>query len=1249
MMEPSNTTALTRPTIGLLIYGAEDPTCRALWRGVDTVAREHDVNLISFRAEPLRIPEEHLAQCNVLYKLASAERLDGLVIWGGILAHYVNHEEVLALLKTYAGIPKVNISSHLPGIPNVLIDNYQGTYDAVTHLLDVHGCERLAFIRGPEGHIEAEARYRGYRHALRDHGLEVDPELVAPGDFARGTGLKALRLLIEERKVSFDGVVAANDQLAMDVVEGLPARGLYIPRDVAVVGFDNRPEARFATPPLTSVDQPWAEMGRRAAQLLIRELEGEESLPEIIKVPPHLVVRESCGCEARSVELVASPDLSKVSVSESDSDFVVSDAVVTQVLAAMRDVTPALSGQDEDGRLTKLLDALIVDINATSSDEFLACLEEILRASAENDVNIACWQDVLSAMRRELLVALDTVRSLMRAEELWQRGRVKVGEWAARVQADRRFREVGLRTLLAQIGQTLSISLAVDEMMRRLTEAMERLDIPGCYLSLYENPLAPTTGARLLLAYANGQHLISEEIRFPSQKLVPSDLLPSQRFSLHVEPLYFREHQLGFVLFDARPQRGEIYDILQRDISRALYGSQLVERAERRAARIQTAAEVAQATGSLLKTETLIQRVVELVREQFDLYYAGLFLVDDSGEWAVLQAGTGEAGREMVARQHKLRVGAESMIGRSVAEKEAHVALDVGQEASRFDNPWLPDTRSEMALPLVSRGEAIGALTIQSTEPRAFGEMDITTLQLLADQLGNAIANARLYEQAQREIAERREAEEALAYQEYLLHVLLENTLDHIFFKDRESRFIEVSQALLDWFGVESREEIIGKTDFDFFTEEHAREAYEDEQEIIRTGEPILEKEEKETWPNGTVAWVSTSKLPMRDREGEIVGVFGVSRNITPLKEAMLALERRSNQLQIAADVAYTVTGILDVDTLLQRVVDLVRERFDLYYVGLFLISERGEWSRRSGRWAVLRGGTGVSGRKMLDEGYQLPVNDNSLVGICISDGQPHIVTDVTKSTRGLDHPLLPETRSEMALPLLSRGKPIGALTVHSTDVAAFTEEDVTAFQTMVGQIATAIENARLLEQTQSALAEMETMQRRYIQQAWEEYLQTQPELIYQLERSGDIVVDDELQASIQQAVRQRAVVVLARDGQDGEVAEEILVIPALVRGQPIGAVALKSAGRSWTADEIEMAKLLTERMASTAENLRLFEESQRAAAREHLLGDVTGRVRERLDVETVLRTAADAIYQALDLEKVTVRLVDSGGLDEES
>ncbi|MBI1916012.1 MAG: PAS domain-containing protein [Planctomycetes bacterium] len=152
------------------------------------------------------------------------------------------------------------------------------------------------------------------------------------------------------------------------------------------------------------------------------------------------------------------------------------------------------------------------------------------------------------------------------------------------------------------------------------------------------------------------------------------------------------------------------------------------------------------------------------------------------------------------------------------------------------------------------------------------------------------------------DVTERRQAELALAQERSLLHTLLDNLPDCIYFKDRESRFLRINRALALHFGLTDPAEAVGKTDFDFFTDEHARQAFADEQELMRTGRPVIGLEEKETWPDGHETWVSTTKMPLRDNEGRICGSFGISRDITEKKRTESALAEERNLLRILID-----------------------------------------------------------------------------------------------------------------------------------------------------------------------------------------------------------------------------------------------------------------------------------------------------------------------------------------------------------
>jgi PAS domain S-box-containing protein len=151
-----------------------------------------------------------------------------------------------------------------------------------------------------------------------------------------------------------------------------------------------------------------------------------------------------------------------------------------------------------------------------------------------------------------------------------------------------------------------------------------------------------------------------------------------------------------------------------------------------------------------------------------------------------------------------------------------------------------------------------------------------------------------------REITERKRAEKALARERTFLNTLMDNVPDFIYFKDASSRFVRISKAQAQAFGLRDPAEVVGKTDSDFFTEEHARGAYEDEQRIIRTGQPIVGLVEKETWPDRPDTWASTTKMPLRDEKGNIVGTFGISRDITERKQMEEALVKRTSELQAA-------------------------------------------------------------------------------------------------------------------------------------------------------------------------------------------------------------------------------------------------------------------------------------------------------------------------------------------------------------
>jgi signal transduction histidine kinase/DNA-binding LacI/PurR family transcriptional regulator len=785
-----------RPTIAYLASEAVvGPTPMSLWSGVEAGAREQDLNLIAFPGGILRYTQH--GQANIVYDLITPETFAGLVTWAVALQHQgsaledLSDEEVLALHTRYHPLPIVTLSQAVPGYPVARVESGQGIRDAIAHLTEVHGYRRIAFIRGPEAHSLAQARYHAYLDALADYGFGVNGDLITPpGWFSVEHGTQAVDLFLDQRglrpKEDVEAIVAASDLMALGAMEALQRRSVRVPEDVAIVGFNDSIEARSASPSITSVAVPFREQGIQAVDALKRMLEGE-SVPDETIIQSRLAIHQSCGCLDATVAQAGtfSPG--------AGAGISLEEAFTTRRETIVREMVQAMVIPDQPAWAESVLDGFILNLGESQPGGFPAALREVLRRAPLADRASPAWQNVLSVLQRHAVSCVDSQTALL----LIGQARAMLGETTSRALAQLQFQAERRVQTLHAISSALITTFDVEKLMDALADGLPRLGIPSCYLALYEDPQpyvypqpAPEW-SRLILAYNENGHVALEPgaKRFPTHHLVPKGMLPAnRRYTMVAQPLYFQDAQIGFVLFEVGPQDWSVYEVLRGEIASALQGALLLrarakaeaerERLlialERRSVQLQAAAEVSSATSSMLDPNELIQRVVDLAREWFDLYYAGLFLEDETREWAVLKAGTGEAGQKMIEQGHKLKVGGESMIGWCMANKQARIALDVGAEAVRFDNLLLPETRSELALPLVTRGETIGALTIQSTQESAFSEEDIAVLQTMADQLANAITNAQLYDKAQQEIVERKRVEDALARQAQMLDAELE-------------------------------------------------------------------------------------------------------------------------------------------------------------------------------------------------------------------------------------------------------------------------------------------------------------------------------------------------------------------------------------------------------------------------------------------------------------------------------------------
>lgn len=333
------------------------------------------------------------------------------------------------------------------------------------------------------------------------------------------------------------------------------------------------------------------------------------------------------------------------------------------------------------------------------------------------------------------------------------------------------------------------------------------------------------------------------------------------------------------------------------------------------------------------------------------------------------------------------------------------------------------------------------------------------------------------------------------------------------------------------------------------------------------------------------------------------------------LLNANQQVEERARQLQIVADVARTATSIQELGTLLNPLTHLISQRFGYYHVGIFLLDEQNQY-------AILEASNTEGGLVMLKRGHRLKVGEQGIVGFVTSRGESRIALNVGQDSVFFNNPDLPDTRSELALPLKIGETILGALDLQSVEENAFTQADVSVLSILADQVAVAIQNARSSEQAQRALLEADLATRQLSGEAWKGYAKSIQSKGYRY--------DGVKSEALKEASASR--------NENGS-----LSIPVQLRGQTIGRLKLKAsdATRNWTEDERAIIESTAERVAIAMEGARLLEEAQKRAARESFLSDVGAKLGTSFQLDSILRDTVEELGQNLQGSTVSFQLIN--------
>ena len=583
-----------RPALGIVTHQISGAT--AWWLGAAEVARQQDVNLFILNAGNVGatgniaddLPE-------AVHHLINPERLDGL-----ILVQWWPTREIFEAFyeRYYWPLPVVNLHRNYEGHPGVAVDNYKGMMIELRHLIEVHGYRHLAYIGGLPDNPSANARYAAYEAVLAEYDIPLDENLVLPGDFSPQAGTNAIRVLLDERglrpALDFEAIVASNDYMAIAALEELHRRGIRIPLDVAVVGFDDVTDSAYTIPPLTTVRMPNYEMGRMAAEITLAAIKGQP-IDQYTLVPGKLVVRQSCGCFVSPLADIG--EAARIPVSEGSpgdaSAGLPPDQRARTVAELSQSVGSAgqiLSADWAEEILTAFIAAMSgpPDDQRALSNRLLGVFHAILRQLHINGYDLVMLgRRILFTLRRCVQPTVTNPHQIQRAEGVWQQAMAFVMDMSYQTKSSQQHYGASYVDQLRVIGERLITTFETTELLDLIARELPRVDIPSVYIALYTEPTRQL--AWLALAYnAQGRNPLGVEGQvFRASQLLPEGLLSQDRPSVMViVPLYFHDMALGFALFEARSEQGEFYETLGRQISSALQGALLVQRLQERSAEL---------------------------------------------------------------------------------------------------------------------------------------------------------------------------------------------------------------------------------------------------------------------------------------------------------------------------------------------------------------------------------------------------------------------------------------------------------------------------------------------------------------------------------------------------------------------------------------------------------------------------------------------------------------------------------------
>ncbi|MBN2440155.1 MAG: substrate-binding domain-containing protein [Spirochaetales bacterium] len=571
-----------RWTIGFLIDYSDSQYQFNILQGIADCAQRHDANLLCFEGGIVESMINFDQERNIIYDLVTGIRIDGVIILSDSIAHLLDQEMLNTFARKFHPLPIVSVGRSHKNIHSLVIDSSSGMKEMMYHLIKVHDYKKFAFIKGLQGSIEASIRYKSFCDVLEEFSIPVNPDLIFEGDYLGDSGKKAVTTILDELNENVDVIVASNDEMAIGALNELSIRGIDVPGQIAVIGFDDVTKSTTVSPPLSTVRQPLHREGWTAVEMLLSLLDNKET-PLYRELSSVIIIRESCGCN-RS-ENSTSPDFYLKSIrDEIDNNHLlpVKSVEITNRIAL---IVSNIYYNTEWMNETDLTEALVKNYIDSGSKHQLNLFLNIWKS----------FLDEIFHIEKDAMLLRDIVESLFSMHtasnkifpfyrELHYRAEDILKDKIIHTIQIQNYQSQKETWMMNVFRDELHINLSMPEILDILYDKLVILGIRTAYMAFYETTAEKKKNkSRLVLAFHNNARysLPEDGLIFNSTQILPNDFYPNEeRFSWIVESLNYAAHHVGYVLFDMTGNLNSIYGSLRRIISNVIHGSYLISHIE---------------------------------------------------------------------------------------------------------------------------------------------------------------------------------------------------------------------------------------------------------------------------------------------------------------------------------------------------------------------------------------------------------------------------------------------------------------------------------------------------------------------------------------------------------------------------------------------------------------------------------------------------------------------------------------------